>query len=248
MVLTSPIGEVMEDQILQYYQAVLNINNRAYMAVVHRIWWWRLRSAYHIWTRRWLCSPSLEAHSLEQWGHWKSTVVITAEAALQCLSGSSEFLVSSLFEVRSSFVNQASPFWSVYGISLQVSRFDVAPLEIGFDHVFIPQLWSTLVSFAGLELPVHQVSQHPTFLHSNHVSNPSKLGLDDGSLYAGGLSLIENLQIGDVVLPPDSQDGTEGWHVEKLHFLDMPVIQCPRLVTIEERGKNHGIVDPQFHW
>ena len=33
------------------------------MVVVHRILWWRLRSANHVWTRRWLRSPSLEALS-----------------------------------------------------------------------------------------------------------------------------------------------------------------------------------------
>ena len=213
----------------------------------HRIRWW-LHSAPHLWTWRWLCSPSPEAHSLEQWGHCKSVAVITAEAALQCLSlaASSEFLALRLFEVGSSFVNQTSPFWSVHGISLLVSQIDVAPLEIGFDRVFIPQFWSTLVSFAGLELPVHQASQHLTFLHLNHVSNPSKLGLDVGGLYTGGLSLIKDLQIGEVFLPPDSQDGVESSHVEELQFLHMPVIQCPCLTTIEEGGKNHTIVDLQF--
>ena len=72
------------------------------------------------------------------------------------------------------------------------------------------------------------------------MSNPSKLGLDDGGLYAGELSLIKDLQIGDEVLLPDSQDGAE------LQFLDMPAIQCPRLATIEKGGKNHGIVELQF--
>ena len=162
------------------------------------------------------------------------------------LSGRSEFLASSLFKVGSSSVNQTSLFWSVHGISLQFSRIDVAPLGIGFDRVFMPQFWSTLVSFVSLEFPIHQASWHPTLLHSNHVTNPSNLGLDDGGLYARGLSLIEYLQIGDVVLPPDSQDGVEGSHVEELQFLDMPVIQCPCLTTIEEGGKNHGIVDLQF--
>ena len=57
------------------------------------------------------------------------------------------------------------------------------------------------------------------------MSNPSKLGLDDGGLYAGGLSLIEDLQIGDVVLLLDSQDGAESSHVEELQFLDMSAIQ-----------------------
>ena len=136
------------------------------------------------------------------------------------LSGSSEFLASILFEVGSCSVNRASPFWSVLGISLQVSRIDVAPLEIGFDRDFLPQFWSTLVSFVGLEFPVHQASRDPTLLHSNHVSNPSKLGLDDGGLYAGGLSLIEDFQIGNVVLPPDSLDGSESSHVEEFQFLD----------------------------
>ena len=120
------------------------------------------------------------------------------------LSGSCEFLASSLFKVGSS-----SPFWSVHGIFLQVSRIDVAPLEIGFDRVLVPQFWSFLVSFAGLEFSVHQASRHPTLLHSNHVSNQSKLGLDDGGLYAGELNLIEDFQIGNMVLPPDFQDGAE---------------------------------------
>ena len=140
------------------------------------------------------------------------------------LSGSREFLASSLFGVGSRSVIRASPFWSIHGISLQVSRIDVALLEIGFDRVFIPQFWSTLISLVGMEFPVHQASWHLTLLHLNHVSNPSKLGLDDGGLYAGGLSLIEDLQIGDMALPPDSQDRAESTHVEELQFLDMPAI------------------------
>ena len=51
------------------------------------------------------------------------------------------------------------------------------------------------------------------------MSNPSKLGLDDGGLYAGGISLIEDLQIGDEVLSPDSQNEAEGSQVEELSFL-----------------------------
>ena len=114
------------------------------LVVVHRIRWWRLHSTTHLRTRKWLRgpspSPSPQAQSLEQWGHWKSVFVITAEAALRCnLSRSGEFLAPSLLEVGSSSVNRASPFWSVHGIFLQVSRIDVAPQEIGFDHVFILQ-------------------------------------------------------------------------------------------------------------
>ena len=122
---------------------IINIS----LVVVHRIRWWRFCSTTHLWTRRWLRSPSLEAQSL---GDWKTVAVITAEVALWflSLSGSSEFLASSLFKVGSNSVNRALPFWSVHGISLQVSRIDVAPLEIGFDRNFILQFWSTLISFA----------------------------------------------------------------------------------------------------
>ena len=208
------------------------------MVVVHQIQWWRLCSTTHLWTQRWLRSPSPEAQSLNS-GHTGSQLLWSL---LRLLCSSSEFLASSLFKVGSSSLNRALPFWFVHDISLQFSLIDVAPLEIGFDRVFIPKFWSTMISFAGLKFPVHQASRHPTLLHSNRVSNPSKLGLDDG-----GLSLIEDLQIGDVVLPPDSQDRVESLHVEKLQFLDMPAMQCPHLTTIEEGGKNHGIVDLQFH-
>ena len=56
-----------------------NVINKMFlqMGVVHRIRWWRLHSSTHLRTRRWLRSPSLEAQSV---------VMITAEAALRCLS------------------------------------------------------------------------------------------------------------------------------------------------------------------
>lgn len=111
----------------------------------------------------------------------------------------------------------------------------------------MPQFWSTLVSFAGLELSVHQAFRHPTCVHPNHVSNPTKLGLDDDGLYTGGFSFVKNLQIGDAILLFDSQDGAESWHVEELKFLYMPAVQCPCLITIEQGGKDHSIVDLQLH-
>ena len=51
------------------------------MVVVHRIRWWRLDST----TLEHGGGSAAPAQSLEQWGHWKS-VVITADAALRCLS------------------------------------------------------------------------------------------------------------------------------------------------------------------
>ena len=34
MVLTSSVGELMDDQMLQYYQIVLNINDRSFVAII----------------------------------------------------------------------------------------------------------------------------------------------------------------------------------------------------------------------
>lgn len=53
-----------------------------YTSIVLQIWKWRIISASHLWTWRWLSNPRLEVQSLEQWGRWKSVVIITADDAL----------------------------------------------------------------------------------------------------------------------------------------------------------------------
>ena len=118
-------------------------------------------------------------------------------------SGSNEFLVSSFLVVGSSFVGQGSPLCSVHGSLLQLFRFDVTPLEIRFDGVFVSQLWVALVSLAELELSIHQASWYPKFLHADYMPHPSKLGLDEHRLDAGGICTVQDLKIGDAVLPFD---------------------------------------------
>ena len=92
--------------------------------------------------------------------------------------------MSSFLVVGSSFVGQGSPLCSVLGSLLQLFRFDVTPLEIGFDGVFVSQLWAALVSLAELELSIHQASWYPKFLHADYMPHPSKLGLDEHGLDA----------------------------------------------------------------
>ena len=93
-------------------------------------------------------APQPQPRSTESWT--VRALEVTCDHCRGCsavsLSGSSQSLASSLFEVGSSSLNWASPFCSVHGISIQVSRIDVAPPEIGFDCVFIPQFWCTLGS------------------------------------------------------------------------------------------------------
>ena len=91
----------------------------------------------------------------------------------------------------------------------------MTPLEIGFDGVFVSQLWAALVSLAELELSIHQASWHQKLLHTDYMPHPSKLGLDAHGLDAGGVCTVQGLKIGDAVLPVDSEYGTKNSHVER---------------------------------
>ena len=110
----------------------------SWLVVVHWIQWWCLHSATHLWTRRWLRSSSPEAQSLEQWGHWKSVVVITAEAALLCLSlaamsfwhrASSKLAAALWTELRHFSQSMAYPsrflglMWHYWRLALTVSLY-----------------------------------------------------------------------------------------------------------------------------
>ena len=50
---------------------------------------------------------------------------------------------------------------------------------------------------------MHQESWHPAFLHSDEIPHPSKLGPDEHGLDASGMSTLQDLKIGNVVLPSD---------------------------------------------
>ena len=70
--------------------------------------------------------------------------------------------------------------------------------------VFVSPFWAALVSLADLELSIHQASWHPKLLHEDYMPHPSKLGLDEHGLDAGGVCTVQDLKIGDAVLPFDS--------------------------------------------
>ena len=54
------------------------------------------------------------------------------------------------------------------------------------------------------------------------MPNPSKLGLEE----LGEVCTVQDLKIGDAVLPVDSEYGTKSSHVERLQLLDVSMIQC----------------------
>ena len=119
----------------------------------------------------------------------------------------------------------------------------MTPLDVGFHSVFETQSWAASVSFAELEFPIQQASWHPELFHSDNVPHQTKLGLNEHGLDAGGLGTLYDLNVGDMVLPADSECGMESSHLVVLQPFDVSAIQCPCPTTVEEGGEYYSIVD-----
>ena len=46
------------------------------------------------------------------------------------------------------------------------------------------------------------------FVHTDHMSSPTQMGLEQLCLYTRGASFLENLKTGDLILPADLHDLT----------------------------------------
>ena len=173
--------------------------------------------------------------------------MITAQAALWYLSlaavsfwhqASSNLAAALLTEPRHFGLSMAYPsrslelMWHHWRLALTVSLY----LSFGLPWFLLPAWGALYIRYLGIQHSSIRITcpTHRSWALMMVASN------------AGGRCLIEDLQIGDVVLPPDSQDGAESSHVEEIQFLDVPAIQSLHLTTIEKEGKNHGIVDLQF--
>ena len=118
-------------------------------------------------------------------------------------------------------MNGASPQWPVAGGFFKFFWLYIAPLEVCFDCVLVPLLWTPLVSSPKREFTVEKPSRHPVFFHSNGVSDPAELGFDDGRLNACGVGTVQNFKVCDTVLPANGQYRAKGSHVKVLKFLDV---------------------------
>ena len=76
-----------------------------------------------------------------------------------------------------------------------------------------------------LQLSVQQHLRDPVdVLHSDDVSCPSQLALDDQSLDAGEAKLLQDLEVGYSVLPLDVADLPQTLLVKLLQLLDVPAV------------------------
>lgn len=70
-------------------------------------------------------------------------------------------------------------------------------------------------------------------IHSDDMSQSSYQGFDNEELHAGGLHTIQNLQVGDTVLPTDSKDGAESMPVKISLLFD---VELRFHINLEKKG------------
>ena len=79
------------------------------------------------------------------------------------------------------------------------------------------------------------------------MSCPSKLALDDQALNAGEAALLQDLEVGDSVLPRDVSDLAKiSLVIQLIQLLYVPAVGGPRLAAIQKRAQDHGSVYGNF--
>ena len=66
------------------------------------------------------------------------------------------------------------------------------------------------------------------------MADPPQLVLADGGFDAGGLGLLENADVGAVVLPRDAENAPQAALVELPQCLEVAAIGCPGLWGVED--------------
>lgn len=61
--------------------------------------------------------------------------------------------------------------------------------------------------------------------HSDSMLHPTELGLGENRFNTDGASKFLDIRVDDVILPPESVDGTKNPHVKVFYFLDVLPLQ-----------------------
>ena len=62
----------------------------------------------------------------------------------------------------------------------------------------------------------------------------------------GKASPLQDLRVGDFVLPPDAKESAEAAQVEVVQLFGMSAVDCPGLTGVEKSGKYHCTVNLQL--
>ena len=119
---------------------------------------------------------------------------------------------------------------------------NVAALEVRLQNVLVPLEGSSLVTMPLLQLSVQQHLRDSVILHTDDVSCPSQLALDDQALNAGKAALLQDLEVGHSVLLLDVADLPQTSLMKLLQLLNVPAVGGPRLAAIQKRAQDHSSV------
>lgn len=72
----------------------------------------------------------------------------------------------------------------------------VVTVMVSFLHTIF--VWSTSKSLPKFQYTIKELLKHMVVIHSDDVTQPSQLGSEIQRLNAGGLHMIQDLQVGDM--------------------------------------------------
>ena len=81
------------------------------------------------------------------------------------------------------------------------------PLKVFLHSVLVLLAWAVLLFLASLKLSIQKLTGHAMIVHPDDIFYPSHLGLDEYGLNAGTLCKVQDLEVCDMVLPPDAKYG-----------------------------------------
>ena len=87
-----------------------------------------------------------------------------------------------------------------------------------------------MTGFSVEELPGDAVR---IIMHTGDVTCPSQLGLACDGSDTGDTYLLQNLYVGNVVLPTNVQKAADAFEMEMVEDLFLPSVHCPGFYTIE---------------
>ena len=183
-------------------------------------------------------------------GRTKSCTEGTLELCCYCcdrccsvvlLKGRGKTLASLFFKLCCSSSGQAAPAGSFHRCRLELDWFGVTPFPFIFQEILESLVRVLLASFVEHQLSIKQWAWHAVFLHPDDMSYPTKVGLEKHCFNVCCLDSIQDLKIGDLVLP--AKDGTEGIYTKLLQLLNVPAVQCPGLAPIEKKCKSNRTAD-----
>jgi hypothetical protein len=83
-------------------------------------------------------------------------------------------------------------------------------------------------------------------LHSGNMPSPTQVEFQEHCLNADALCNLQNLDVCNVVLPFDIEDGSEEALMKAFQETDVSAVGNPRFCTIEEGGKHNCSVRTYF--